>query len=91
MIGLTSFYRELILDVNMIIVHVQFETCKQQQQNVVLCVLYDMYIRARDDLLLAERQDQLNRPWESIKPNLIEYTVWSSVYVIDLVFTLLLL
>ena len=61
MVGLTSFYRELILDENMIIVHVQIETCKQQQQNVVLCVLYDMYIRARDDLLLAERQDQLNR------------------------------
>ena len=61
MVGLTSFYRELILDENMIIVHVQIETCKQQQQNVVLCVLYDMYIRARDDLLLAKRQDQLNR------------------------------
>ena len=43
MAGLTSFYLELILDENMIIVHVQIETCKQQQQNVVLCVLYDMY------------------------------------------------
>ena len=60
MVGLTSFYRELILDENMMIVHMQIETCKQQQQNVVLFVLYDMYIRARDDLLLAERQDQLN-------------------------------
>ena len=48
MVGLTSFYRELILDENMMIVHMQIETCKQQQQNVVLCVLYDMYIRARD-------------------------------------------
>ena len=62
MVGLTSFYRELILDENMMIVHVQIETCKQQQQDIVFCVLYDMYIRARDDLLLAERQDQLNRP-----------------------------
>ena len=39
MVGLTSFYRELILDENMMIVHMQIETCKQQQQNVVLCVL----------------------------------------------------
>ena len=45
-----------------------------------------MYIKSRDDLLLAERQDQLNSI-KSIKPNLIEYTV----YVIDPVFTLRLL